>query len=481
MYTRLKSRSHRARRGSHNLRRSTSRRSSSRREKLHGGTLPTRLHVRQRLSLFNKLSSWQGLQFENLYEIYERTRGTSLPTFLKGDVTPQVFFGRVLKIVHAELRATKTRATAAAVDRLRAGLVRIHGIFKASTATAVKTAEFDGTDPDHGFTPNILYATNPDLVQCTTMRVTRNVQASNELAHAHRELTAATLPPFEELLCAPDPDTLRDVRRDAFRAFLNQQQVPRVTGVVLNYAHGEIYHHDRDGFVVWTIPPGKSLIMVSMATPGCENVTRTKPDPASGPGKAMCPQVRFTQDAITSLLRARGPTIDPMELAENHEIVDAWNAAKRYEYIDLQRTPITDIADCTYLFQCRPVRVTYFKAGDTCVQKYFQLLYGEQNCTDNGTKLVTADSVDSLQPPFLPGTTTVNFCLSETVGNMYRRGYTDVVFFDLSCSGVLNRSESTGIGEKRKIQMVEGNIGRRDTKRVGTQLMQAGLAGGSHF
>lgn len=170
-----------------------------------------------------------------------------------------------------------------------------------------------------------------------------------------------------------------------------------------------------------------------------------------------------------------------MELAENHEIVDAWNAAKRYQYIDLQRTPITDIADCTYLFQCRPVRVTYFKAGDTCVQKYLQLLYGEQNCTDNGTKLVTADSVDSLQPPFLPGTTTVNFCLSETVGNMYRRGYTDVVFFDLSCSGVLNRSESTGIGEKRKIQMIEGNIGRRDTKRVGTQLMQAGLAGGSHF
>ena len=264
MYTRPKSRSRRARRGSHNTRRSTRRRTSSRREKLRGGTRPTRLHVKQRLSLLHKLSAWQGLQFENLYEIYDRTHPTPLPIFLEGDVTPRVFFNQVLKQVNAQLGAPKTRASAAALIRLRAGLVRIHGVFRTSTPMAVKTAEFDGTDPDHGFTPNILYATDPDLVQCTTMRVTRNVQASNELARAHRQLTAATLPPFEELLRAPDPDTRRDVRRDAFRTFLNRKQVvprlpdgipPRVTGVVLNYTHGEIYHHDRDGFIVWIVPP----------------------------------------------------------------------------------------------------------------------------------------------------------------------------------------------------------------------------------
>ena len=160
-----------------------------------------------------------------------------------------------------------------------------------------------------------------------------------------------------------------------------------------------------------------------------------------------------------------GILVDPMDFAENVHILNEMNDGKRPFY---ESPNIKDVAEMAFRAQCRPVRITYFKAGDACIEKGLQVSKLEmESCFEEGTDLIVARGREHLTPPILDGSTHVNFCLSETIENVYRRGYTNVVMYDFSCSSLTLRNTA---GRP---------LGEAHGGPVSVALQRSGLAGGA--
>ena len=175
-----------------------------------------------------------------------------------------------------------------------------------------------------------------------------------------------------------------------------------------------------------------------------------------------------------TIAKCRTP-LDPLELVETPGFMDALNAEK-YKVSDSIRSEhtVNDKLDVDFATKCFPVRVTYFKDGDTCLEKEYSR-NKDKDDSRSGIELLHSNGGlinESMLPPLLFNVRRLKVSLSETVQNLYRRGYNHVVFFDKSCSSVLQGSSSSG----RFVN--HGMVTNRDAKRVGTDLKRTGLAGG---
>jgi hypothetical protein len=160
-----------------------------------------------------------------------------------------------------------------------------------------------------------------------------------------------------------------------------------------------------------------------------------------------------------------GTLVDPMDFAENAQILNAMNDEKRSIY----ESRIKNVTEMAFRAQCRPVRITYFKAGDACIQKGLQITKNEMDEeSEHNTSLIMAGGyTEPLTPPFLNGNPIVNFCLSETIENVYRRGYSNVVMYDFSCSALTLRNTAGRAW------------GEAHGGPVSVALQRSGLAGGA--
>ena len=427
----------------------------------------------------SSLAQWQGLDLAVLYKVYRLGKGT-LDDVISDLVTPAEFTEQVITTIKHELTLPlmsspslsthsahndpemQTRIdTRAALLGMLPGLNRIKGLCRYAPDTAEKL----GLDPDNEFRPKaISYSRDPELLRYTDR------DPRPRVARLAGEIKRARLQDYDALRCTPDLDPQRDARRAAFRAFLDHQLPTRDpllhTGVVCSLVHGGIGHTQGEGFQTWTIPPGKSLIMVTMATPACVNMTTAFRSGMSRFYKT--PLVRQVRHIINSMLETyhrNGILVDPMDFAENVHILNEMNDGKRSFY---ESPNIKDVAEMAFRAQCRPVRITYFKAGDACIEKGLQVSKLEmESCFEEGTDLIVAGAREHLTPPILVGSTHVNFCLSETIENVYRRGYTNVVMYDFSCSSLTLRNTA---GRP---------LGEAHGGPVSVALQRSGLAGGA--
>lgn len=432
------------------------------------------------------LTKWQGLDWAVLYSLYMHNYGHlgDANDFVEGRVTPRQFFDLVSNTITNELTtpllsplSPSTRSAQndpniqARIDTRAALLGMLPKIFRIQgyLLYAPFTAEARGLDPDNQFRPRaISYSSNPELLRYTE-RMPRF-----RTARVIGEYKRARLQDYDELLCAPDLDPQHDGRRTAFRAFIDRQSPRAQTGVVVNFVHGEIVHVDRKGFQTWTIPPGKSLIMVTVATPACVNFLQG----IASYSHISFPVVQDTEAIIQSMLETyhqQGTTCDPIDFAENAHILNKMNNEKRQIY-DRLSTSAHGAHDMTFAAQCQPVRITYFQAGDACIDKFFELQKTDTDRSrDWGTRLeIPGGSIGSItvNPPILNGHGTVHFCLSETINNIWRRGYTNVVLYDFSCSNVNNYTK----GDYTKGAFLAESGGGNT---VSVSLQRSGLAGGT--
>ena len=424
------------------------------------------------------LTQWQGLDQAVLYSLYLHNYGRlgDANDFVEGRVTPQQFFDLVSNTITNELTtpllsplSLSTRSAQndpniqARIDTRAALLGMLPKIFRIQGLLlyAPFTAEARGLDPDNQFRPRaISYSSNPELLRYTE-RMPRS-----RTARVIGEYKRARLQDYDELLCAPDLDPQHDARRAAFRAFIDRQSPRAQTGVVVSFVHGQIVHVDRKGFRAWTIPPGRSLIMVTVATPACVNITHA----IGSHSYKSFPVIQDTKAIIQSMLKTyhqQGTTYDPIDFAENAHILNEMNNEKRKQY-DRLRTSAHDAHGMTFAAQCQPVRITYFQAGDACIDKFFELQKTDTDVSsDWGTRLLLPGGSIRVNPPILNGHGTVHFCLSETINNIWRRGYTNVVLYDFSCSIVNNYTTGAFLSESGG-----GNA-------VSVALQRSGLAGGA--
>ena len=425
------------------------------------------------------LTRWQGLDRAVLYSLYMHNYGHlgDANDFVEGRVTPRQFFDLVSNTITDELTtpllsplSLSTRSAQndpniqARIDTRAALLGMLPKIFRIQGLLlyAPFTAEARGLDPDNQFRPRATsYSSNPELLRYTE-RMPRF-----RTARVIGEYKRARLQDYDELLCAPNLDPQHDARRAAFRAFIDRQSPRARTGVVVSFVHGHIHHIDRKGFRMWTIPPGRSLIMVTVATPACVNIIE-----GIGPHSYLRYHViKDTKAIIQSMLETyhqQGTTYDPIDFAENAHILNEMNNEKR-KFYDRTRMSTHDTHEMTFAAQCQPVRITYFQAGDACIDKFFELQKTEMDISqDWGTRLVLPGGSITVNPPILNGHGTVHFCLSETINNIWRRGYTNVVLYDFSCS-IVDHFDTTGA------LLAESGGGNA----VSVALQRSGLAGGT--
>jgi hypothetical protein len=428
------------------------------------------------------LACWQGLDFAVLYQLRNRyATKTGLiitrPDFMTDEAKTNQFFYDVKYAVTHELESTNrfvTPETQRVLLLILQGLVRIiHYVLDCKRGTTyVITDEARGLDPDNFFEfKQPLYADHKLLKEYVKTGATpmtlihKQTEAEKALNNRinkqwRRSIQRNLLLDYNDLACAPDPTGVR--RRAAFRVFLDRHSEPPSTAVVLNLTHGGFIHDEDNGFRAWKIPPGKSLIMVTNATPGMIN----------------CTYGGFYDTAKTliqrTIAKCRTP-LDPLELVETPGFMDALNAEK-YKVSDSIRSEhtVNDKLDVDFATKCFPVRVTYFKDGDTCLEKEYSR-NKDKDDSRSGIELLHSNGgliYESMLPPLLFNVRRLKVSLSETVQNLYRRGYNHVVFFDKSCSSVLQGSSSSG----RFVN--HGMVTNRDAKRVGTDLKRTGLAGG---
>ena len=265
-------------------------------------------------------------------------------------------------------------------------------------------------------------------------------------------------------------------RHTTFRAFIDNHtetpspSSPRTipqTVVLLNTCHGHFSFTSGTESRMWRIPRGKSLILVSPATPGCVTISSVNDQ-------------RVIRRVIAAEVRAAnvsGTFIHPLSIAENSNIISALRHTENQSYtLTVPRTraahtqmeqghivaPTPNFSDLEfeYLQEFSPIQTTYFTGGDLCLDKK----YSRTKSQDIGRAVTLFECAApegvgyDIAPPYL-GYGKVSFCLSEVASNMYRQGFNHVVMFDMSCSNF--------------------GLRRNATEHVRQQLISDGFAGGA--
>lgn len=493
------------------------------------------------------LVAWQGLDFSVLYRLFRYTSDVTgnhadIERFISNtDPLSFCFFFVILETTLQNLllqfdvaiRAAagepldKLRRAVAAMRIMQTGLLKIIGYIQHAPFTVdyrgLQRVRRQGRDI-YVMTPMVDARGLEELQEAHTpsrqVRA-RTARLRDDFERTQREWrqTPPALPDFNSLFCAPDPDLpdttaadardpeLQQRRRDrraAFRDALNvanqtitlRHRVPR-TAVLLNYTHGRFMLTEEKGFATWQVPPEKTLIIVSMGTPGCVNMLYT--------GAAEAQIVTFGHEQLGLIVESSATPMNPMTVAENQFIRVRFDAEKRLIYETArQGTPITLITEKmeTFLTHCTPTRIAYFRGGDRCLEKYYTHEHAtpKQNTEVQSTDMElihTRSFRESLSPPILSGRDKAYFCLSETVRNVYQRGYDHAVLFDLSCSIVVGRSNYNEEMKPDDERRLRGNkrsypvrlpsyqphettrLSPADSARRGTGLMKSLLAGGA--
>lgn len=233
-------------------------------------------------------------------------------------------------------------------------------------------------------------------------------------------------------------DVLRTVETEMFRVVIETQQrtTPHAssptahTAVVAITTHGVVNCAERSALnaPMYTIPAGKTLTILSVATP---NNVNCLPDD-------IFDEIMDNLRRDVSELNVLNTFIHPLDFANKYitrisnvksmlyeELNAASNgtASERKDYVDIQK----------FVHNYRDPRIVSFNEGDDCINKSYSAKENDKRWSVFKFNFNHWDHI--LQPPVREGETNIEYQLSEICDYLFHvEEYKNIVLFDWSCS-----------------------------------------------
>lgn len=232
---------------------------------------------------------------------------------------------------------------------------------------------------------------------------------------------------------------LDQLEKDSFAVVIDSQQQssPQFTSsltphtvVVAATCHGEVRCVDTtaENLPMYTVPAGKTVSIVSVATPGCIEInTHTN---------ELFKWIR----GLVSFYNIHNLFIDPRRLSD--QLKDAVIEKKQFfrqAGMDKKVGHINPVKLARYLTRWTEPRVLYFNEGDRCIDKSY---YYFKERTSQLIKFNLKGWDQELMPPNKLMTTDPAYRLSEMCNQLFlSENCKNIVLFDWSCSIIKNTSD----------------------------------------